>query len=138
MPAAVLPDEAAFRQPVPHALIGRQVHRVPRLHVVRPIPRVDVADDAVDAELGRAVGIRQQHLAELSFAELAAPRLRECQEEPLITRQAVDDRRLAGARHVPPIGRLSHLQPSEIRQVFPHRQLRVDLEAGNGIAEALA
>src|SRR5579875_217502 len=65
------------RSPDMHALVGREVELVARLDVERRIPGVDVADDAVDAILGRAVRIDQQRLALGALALLGAPHLRE-------------------------------------------------------------
>src|SRR5687768_12023162 len=71
------------------ALLGGQVHRIAGLDVERLVPGVDVADDAVDAELGRAVRVGEQPLAKRAFADVAPPGLGESQEEALVAGQAV-------------------------------------------------
>jgi len=61
------------RLPDAHPLLRLYVQLVPRLHVERLIPVVDVGQRAVDAELRRAVLIRDHHLAQCAVAVFLAP-----------------------------------------------------------------
>src|ERR1700761_6989852 len=86
------------RLPDVHALLGRQVQRVARLDVERGVPGVDVADDAVDAELGGRVRSGEQRRTLRARPHFGLPRLGIGEEEALVAGQPADHLRLAMLR----------------------------------------
>ena len=73
---SVLPD--------PDAIFRRQIKRVIWTHIKRFVPLVEVADDAIDSVLRRAVWTTNQLLAQGLFTILVPPDLRPGHEEALI------------------------------------------------------
>src|SRR5687768_12528681 len=119
------PSKLGEELPDADALLGGQVHRIAGLDVERLVPGVDVAHDAVDAELGRAVRVGEQALAQRPFADVAPPGLGESQEEALVAGQAVDHRRLAVLGDVAAIRGVGHFEPAEVADILAERQLAV-------------
>src|SRR4030095_5509170 len=74
-----------------HAAGRREVELVARSNAHRVVPRIDIANRAVDAEFGRAVRIGQHPLPERLFPRLEAPNLSVAEEQPLIAGQAVKE-----------------------------------------------
>lgn len=58
-----------------HALLRRQIHRLPRLHIKRRVPGVHVSHHAVGPELRRRVGACQHLVAQPLFAVKRPPNL---------------------------------------------------------------
>ena len=113
------------------ALIGRQVHLVAGLDVERLVPSVDVADDAVDPILRRAVLVGQQLGTQGAFALLGLPAVAVGDEEALVAGEAVDDRRLAMLGDIFAIGRVGDFEAAEIAEVLAERELSLDVDPGN-------
>src|SRR6266480_2058898 len=80
----------ALKLPDPDALLGLDIEPVARLYVERRVPRVDVRQRSVDAEVVGAVHVGHHLLAQRALAVLAAPHLRVGEEEALIAREPID------------------------------------------------
>src|ERR1700761_7937008 len=95
------PAAALFTLPEVHALCGRQIVFVSRLHVERFVPFVLIARGADSAELSGAMRIGQNLLTHRTIAHLHLPYLTEREVEALIAVVTVDHLRLlAHLRHV--------------------------------------
>src|SRR5689334_13808514 len=102
------------------------IHAVPRLQPERVVKSVDVASRPIRTELARAVRIGHEPLEQFLVTILAAPDLRPADEESLVSREAVDDRRrLASERHLP--GPVRHREARQVADVLAERQLAVDV-----------
>src|SRR5579875_2885967 len=102
-------------------LVRRQVQLVARLDVERRIPRAEIAHDAVDPILLRAVRIAEQLRALGILARLALPGGGEGEEEALVAGEAVDHRRLAVPRDIAAIGIIRGLDAAEIGEILAQR-----------------
>src|SRR5690348_17835637 len=101
-------------------LAGRPIHAVTRLQAERVVKSVDVAGRPIRTELARAVRIGHQALEQFLVAVLAAPHLSPADEEALLAREAVDDRRrLAAERRLP--GPVCHRDSREVADVLTQR-----------------
>src|SRR6266536_5748730 len=81
--------------------VGRsEIERLAGLHVEGDVPGIEVAH-RVAAIFGRCVAVCQDSLSQRRFPDLLPPALREGEEELLVVRQALDDRRLLAAERKP-------------------------------------
>src|SRR6185369_6086291 len=117
-PSPSLCDGEERQSPHVHPLLRRQVQLVAGLDVERLVPGVEIADDAVDAILGRAVLVGQQLGAERAFALLGLPAVAVGDEEALVAGQAVDDRRLAVLGDIFAVRRISDFEPAEVAEIL--------------------
>jgi hypothetical protein len=114
-----------------YAVLWRDVKLIARFYIEGRIPRVDVANDAVDAELARRMGVAHHLLADRIVAQLAAPGLCPAKEDALVAGQSINERRrLAVQRRV--IGIERQREPAQIGDVFAHRQCAVHMHIGFG------
>ena len=69
--------------------------------------------------------VGEQPLTKRAFANVAAPRLGESEEEALVAGEAVDHRRLAVLGDVAAIGGIGHFEPTQVADILAERQLAV-------------
>src|SRR5690606_1245547 len=118
---------ASSPSPDLHALLRRAPHPVARAHAERLMELRQVHHHRVGAVLARAVRIGEQSPAQLVLAVLAGPALRPTDEEALLPREAVDDRRLAAVERQAP-GAIGHGESGEIGDVLTHGQLAIHVQ----------
>src|SRR5690606_8993943 len=112
------------------SLLRRSIHLVAGLRVERLMELGDVHDDRVRAVFARAVRVGEQALAQFVIAIFAGPSLRPADEEALIAREAVDDRRfLALQRQL--VGAIGHREARQVGDVLAHREIAVDVQPGH-------
>src|SRR5881628_2264912 len=92
---------SSTRSPDPHALLWSAIHLVARLDLERAIERIEVRQRAVAAEFVGRVLIRLEIHDQLLGTDLFPPPLRVAQEQALVAREAVDDRRFAAVQRQP-------------------------------------
>src|SRR6218665_4159443 len=118
------------RPPSPdlHSPIGGQERAVPLLHAKGGIELGHVAHHAIHPVLARRVRMREELLAQCVLAIERAPHLAPAEEEALVTREALDDRRfLAPERQL--VGLEGHGQATQVADVLTQGELAIDVHA---------
>ena len=110
-------------------MLGGGVERVARVHVERLVERVEVGDDGVAAQVGRAVRVDGEPADGLGLAGDDAPDLGPPEEDPLVAGEPVD---LGGLRVAErDLVRLERdREAAEVADVLADGQRAVDLVVG--------
>src|ERR1700733_9966704 len=117
--------------PDAHALIGREIVRVPWLYSEGRIPGVHIAGWADYPERARGVGVRDDLLSYVVFPRLAPPGLRPTEKHALIAAEAIDHRSRSVQRAV--IGLKRYVDSAQVGDILSHGQIPIDVCTRDGL-----